>query len=133
MRNFLGFLYFLQSETVSCTKGRIIKEKKKKIFKSHHSQTSLNSWKSNTHGAQLCLWTASAYPFGGWYPQAVLFGVEAADSADLSDEVNVFLILRLLTLASLVFSIEVKETAGQHEVPAGVRRSAVREKNKKGK
>lgn len=41
--------------------------------------------------------------------------------ADLSDEIDVFFILRLLTLAPLVFSIEVKETAGEDKVPAGVR------------
>lgn len=49
---------------------------------------------------------------------------------DLSDEVDVFLILRLLTLPPLVFSIEVKETTGEDEVPAGVRRPAVRVKDK---
>lgn len=74
---------------------------------------------------QFWIWTTWAYPFGGRYSQAVLFSVEATDLADLSDEVDVFLILRLLTLASLVFSIEVEETAGQDEVPAGVRRPAV--------
>lgn len=62
----------------------------------------------------------AAYPLGRRYSQAVLLCVEAADLADLTDEINVFFILGLLTLASLVFSIEVKETAGEHEVAAGV-------------
>lgn len=61
------------------------------------------------------------YPFGGRYPQAVLLSVEAADLADLRDEVDVFFILRLLTLASLILCIEVKETAGEDKIPAGVR------------
>lgn len=42
--------------------------------------------------------------------------------ADLGDEINVLFILGLLTLASLVLSIEVKETAGEDEEAAGVRR-----------
>lgn len=66
-----------------------------------------------------------AYPFGGGYSQAVFFSVEAAHLADLGDEVDVFLVLRLLTLASLVFSIEVEETAGEDKVAAGVRRPAI--------
>ena len=60
-------------------------------------------------------------PLGGWYPQAVFFGVEATDLAELCDEVDVFFILGLLTLATLVLSEEVEEAAGEHEVPAGVR------------
>lgn len=50
--------------------------------------------------------------------------------ADLGDEVDVFLVLRLLTLTPLVFPIEVEETAGQDEVPAGVRGPAVKAKDK---
>lgn len=44
--------------------------------------------------------------------------------ADLGDEVDVLLVLRLLTLTSLVFPVEVEEAAGQDEVAAGVRRPA---------
>lgn len=72
-----------------------------------------------------------AYSFGGRDPQTVLLRLKAADPADLSDEVDVFSILSLLTLASLVFPIEVKEAAGQDEVSAGVRRPAEREKKAK--
>lgn len=80
---------------------------------------------------QVLLWrTTWAYPFGGRYSQAVLLGVEATDSADLGDEVDVLLVLRLLTLASLVFSVEVEEAARQDEVPAGVRRPAGRARGK---
>lgn len=50
--------------------------------------------------------------------------------ADLGDEVDVFLILRLLALASLVFPVEVEETAGQDEVPTGVSRPAAGAKDK---
>lgn len=73
---------------------------------------------------ELRLWTA--YPFGGRYSQAVLLCVEATDLAHLADEVDVFLVLRLLTLAPLVFSIEVKEAAGQDKVAAAVRGPAAR-------
>lgn len=72
----------------------------------------------------------TAYPFGGWYSQTVLLRVEATDLADLCDEVDVFLVLWLLTLASLVFPVEIKKTAGQDEVPAAVRRPAARTKTK---
>lgn len=68
----------------------------------------------------------SSDPLGGRYPQAVLLGVEATDSAHLRDEVDVFFVLRLLALASLVLCVEVKEAAGEDEVPAGVRGPAVR-------
>lgn len=79
---------------------------------------------TDSQAAELRLWTA--YPFGGRYSQAVLLRVEAADLAHLADEVDVFLVLRLLTLAPLVFSIEVIEAAGQDEVAAAVRGPAVR-------
>lgn len=72
-----------------------------------------------------------AYSFGGRDSQTVLLRLKATDLADLSDEVDVFFILSLLTLASLVFPIEVKEAAGQDKVSAGVRRPAEREKNTK--
>lgn len=64
-------------------------------------------------------------PFGGRDSQAVLLRVEAADSADLGDEVDVFFILGLLTVASLVFSVEVKETAGEDKIAAAVRRPGI--------
>lgn len=72
-----------------------------------------------------------AYSFGGRDSQTVLLRLKATDLADLSDEVDVFFILSLLTLASLVFPIEVKEAAGQDEVSAGVRRPAERENKTK--
>lgn len=67
----------------------------------------------------------SAYPFSRRYSQTVFVSVEATDLADLSDEVDVFLVLRLLTLASLVFSTEVEETAGEDKVAAGIRRPII--------
>lgn len=49
--------------------------------------------------------------------------------ADLGDEVDVFPVLGFLTLAPLVFPVEVVEAAGQDEVSAGVRRPAGRQKD----
>lgn len=62
-----------------------------------------------------------AYPLGGRDPQTVLVCFEPTDAADLGDEVDIFPILGLLTLAPLVFPIKVIEAAGQDEVSAGVR------------
>lgn len=62
-----------------------------------------------------------AHPLGGRDPQTVLVRPETTDVAHLGDEVDVFPILGLLTLAPLVFPEEVVEAAGQDEVPAAVR------------
>lgn len=64
----------------------------------------------------------SAYPLGGRDPQTVLVRLKTADVADLGDEVDILPILGLPALASLVFSVEVVEAAGQDEVSAGVGR-----------
>lgn len=95
---------------------------KQKTAKSHNMFTDKTSLILKYRTLDTCyvgqIWTLLSYPFGRRYSQAVLFSVEATDSADLSDEIDVFFILRLLTLASLVFSKEVKETAGENKVPA---------------
>lgn len=71
-----------------------------------------------------------AYPLGGRDPQTVLVCLKTTDVADLGDEVDIFPILGLLTLAPLVFPIKVIEAAGQDEVSAGVRWPAGRESYK---
>lgn len=63
----------------------------------------------------------SAHPLGGRDPQTVLVRPKATGVAHLSDEVDIFPILGLLTLAPLVFPVEVVEAAGQDKVSAGVR------------
>jgi hypothetical protein len=62
---------------------------------------------------------ALAYPLCGGDSQAVLLCVEPTGCADLRDEVNVFLILGLLTVSPLVLPIEVKEAAREDKIPAG--------------
>lgn len=46
--------------------------------------------------------------------------LEAAYSADLTDEVDILSVLRFLTLSALVLPTEVEETARQHKVAAVV-------------
>lgn len=62
-----------------------------------------------------------AYPLGGGDPQTVFVCLKTTDVADLGDKVDVFPILGLLTLASLVFPIKVVKAAGQDKESAGVR------------
>lgn len=71
-----------------------------------------------------------AYPLGGGDPQTVFVCLKTTDVADLGDKVDVFPILGLLTLASLVFPIKVVKAAGQDKELAGVRWPAERENNK---
>lgn len=68
-----------------------------------------------------CIWSGYTYPLGGGDSQAIFFCVEAADLADLCNEVDVLFILRLLTLAPLILPVEVEETAGEDEETTGVR------------
>lgn len=86
-----------------------------------------NLFKHNTSSDKVDL---LAHPLGGRDPQTVLVRLKTTDVADLGDEVDIFPILGLLTLAPLVFPIKVIEAAGQDEVSAGIRWPAGRENDK---
>lgn len=77
-----------------------------------------NLFKHNTSSDKVDL---LAHPLGGRDPQTVLVCLKTTDVADLGDEVDIFPILGLLTLAPLVFPIKVIEAAGQDKVSTGIR------------
>lgn len=61
-----------------------------------------------------------SYPLGGGNPQTVFICLKAAYCTDLTDEVDILPVLRLLTPSALVLPTEVKEAAREHKVAAAV-------------
>lgn len=60
------------------------------------------------------------YPLGGRNPQTIFICLEATCCTDLTDEVYILPVLRLLTLSALVLPTEVKEAAREHKEAAVV-------------
>lgn len=72
---------------------------------------------------------AGRYPFCGRNSEAIFFYIKAAYSPDFCNEIKILSVLALLTLPSVVFSIEVKKAAGQQEIATRMGRPAAGRQN----